>query len=100
MTYSCYIESAILSAPCLEPLIAETVEAAQAEAEALLRSRAGGYAAHIIRDGKRVATVRHDPSASHASARAPGRSRSAGRGASRLGPPPDSSGWRDQSPTA
>jgi uncharacterized protein YchJ len=94
MSYSCCVESAILSAPCLEPLIAETVEDARAEAEALLRSRAGGYAAHVIRDGKRVATVRHAPSASHTSARAPGRS------GARLGPPPDSRGSRDQSPTA
>lgn len=60
MSYFCFIESEILSAPSMERLIAQTVEDARAEAEALLRNHASGYAAHVICDGRRVATVRED----------------------------------------
>ncbi|QBX37233.1 hypothetical protein E4M02_02530 [Brevundimonas sp. S30B] len=61
MTYFCFIESSILSVPHMEPLIAETLEEAEAEAEALLRTHSSGYAAHVILDDERVATIRKSP---------------------------------------
>lgn len=60
MTYFCFIESDILSVPHMEPLMAQDIEAAKAEAETLLRCHASGYAAHVFEDDERVATIRRE----------------------------------------
>lgn len=60
MTYFCFIESDILSVPHMEPLMAEELEDAKAEAEALLGQHASGYAAHIFEDDEKVATIRRE----------------------------------------
>jgi hypothetical protein len=60
VTYFCFIESDILSVPHMEPLLAEKLEDAKAEAEALLGQHASGYAAHIFEDDEKVATIRRE----------------------------------------
>ena len=60
VTYFCFIESSILSAPHMEPLAAEDAEAAAEEAEALLARHASGYAAHVFADGQKIVTVRRE----------------------------------------
>jgi hypothetical protein len=57
-TYFCFIESDILRTPHMEPLSADTDDEALAEAEALLRTHAGGIAAHILLNEARIGTVR------------------------------------------
>jgi hypothetical protein len=58
VTYFCFIESDILSAPQLEPLTASDLDGATREAEALLARHAGGYAAHVLLGEDCVATIR------------------------------------------
>lgn len=62
-TYFCFIESDILRAPHMEPLLAETDAEALVQAEALLRTHASGVAAHILLDDARIGTVRASPAA-------------------------------------
>lgn len=57
MTYFCFIESDILTVPHMEPLIADDLDDARSEAEALLAQHASGYAAHVFEDGERLATI-------------------------------------------
>ena len=57
VTYFCFIESTILSVPHMEPLIADDLDEATLEAEALLDQHASGYAAHVFEDSERVASV-------------------------------------------
>ena len=57
VTYFCFIESTILSVPHMEPLIADDLDEATLEAEALLDQHASGYAAHVFEDNERVASV-------------------------------------------
>lgn len=64
VTYFCFIESDILSVPHMEPLMADDLAEAKAEAEALLRQHASGYAAHVFEDVERLATIRPDRCAS------------------------------------
>ena len=56
--YFCFIESDILSVPHMEPLAAETDDDAVKEARNLLRLHSSGYAAHVVRDEVRVASIR------------------------------------------
>lgn len=58
MTYFCFIESSILTVPYMEPLAAGDLDAAKEEAGVLLAVHTSGYAAHIIEDGERLATIR------------------------------------------
>ncbi|MFC7380483.1 hypothetical protein [Brevundimonas sp. GCM10030266] len=58
MTYFCFVESEILSVPHMEPLAACSLEEAKLEAKALLEQHASGFAAHIFKDDKRVASIR------------------------------------------
>lgn len=58
MTYFCFIESTILSVPHMEPLMADDLDEAKLEAEALLDQHASGHAAHIFEDDERLATIR------------------------------------------
>lgn len=60
MTYFVFIESDILSVPHMEPLLADGLDDAKAEAEALLNTHASGYLAHVFEDEDRVATIRKD----------------------------------------
>lgn len=60
VTYFCFIESDILSVPHMEPLMAEELDDARAEAEALLGQHASGYAAHVFEDDEKVATIRRE----------------------------------------
>ncbi len=60
MTYFCFIESDILSVPHMEPLMAEELDDAKTEAEALLGQHASGYAAHVFEDDEKVATIRRE----------------------------------------
>lgn len=60
MTYFCFIESDILSVPHMEPLMAEELDEAKTEAEALLSQHASGYLAHVFEDDERVATIRRE----------------------------------------
>lgn len=62
MTYFCFIESEILTVPHMEPLLAEELDDAKAEAERLLAQHASGYAAHLFEDDEQVATIRSDGS--------------------------------------
>lgn len=61
VTYFCFIENSILGVPHMEPLSADTDEAAIAEAEILLDQHASGYAAHILNGETRVHTIRREP---------------------------------------
>lgn len=67
MTYFCFIESDILTIPHMEPLVADDLDAARLEAEALLEQHASGYAAHVFEDDERVASVRRPSSESKVS---------------------------------
>ncbi|WP_292103706.1 hypothetical protein [Brevundimonas sp.] len=58
MTYFCFIESSILSVPHMEPLVADDLDEAKLEAEALLGQHASGYAAHIVKDERRLTSIR------------------------------------------
>lgn len=60
VTYFCFIESTILSAPHMEPLAAEDADSAVVEARTLLGQHASGYAAHILLDGQKIASLRRD----------------------------------------
>lgn len=60
MTYFCFIESDILSVPHMEPLMAEELDDAKTEAEALLGQHASGYAAHVFEHDEKVATIRRE----------------------------------------
>lgn len=60
MTYFCFIESSILSVPHMEPLMADELQEAKAEAEVLLAQHASGYVAHVFEDEQRVASIRRD----------------------------------------
>lgn len=60
MTFFCFIESDILSVAHMEPLTAEELDEAKAEAEALLGQHASGYAAHVFEDDRKVATIRRE----------------------------------------
>ncbi len=62
MTYFCFIESAILSVPHMEPMMADDLDEAKLEAEALLAQHSSGYVAHIFDDDERAATIRRDGS--------------------------------------
>lgn len=62
MTYFCFIEASILTVPHMEPLIADDLDEAKLEAEALLDQHASGYMAHIFEDEERVASVRRGES--------------------------------------
>ena len=44
----------------MEPLTAEELDEAKAEAEALLGQHASGYAAHVFEDDRKVATIRRE----------------------------------------
>lgn len=59
MTFSCYIESNILTVPHMEPLEAESVDDAKSEAERLLYAHSSGYAAPVFREDQRLLTIRH-----------------------------------------
>ena len=58
MTFFVFIESDILSVPHMEPLMAEELDDAKTEAEAVLEQHASGYAAHVFEDDEKVATLR------------------------------------------
>lgn len=60
MTYFCFIESDILTVPHMEPLMAEELDDARSEAEALLGQHASGYAAQIFEGDEKVATIRRE----------------------------------------
>lgn len=66
MTYFCFIASDILSVPHMEPLMADDLDAAKTEAEALLAQHASGFAAHVFQDEERVATVSLEPKSGRA----------------------------------
>jgi hypothetical protein len=51
----------------MEPLMADDLDAARTEAEALLGQHASGCAAHIFDDDERVATIRAESRSSLAS---------------------------------
>lgn len=57
MTYFCFIESSILSVPHMEPLDADDLPHARAEAELLLHRHASGYAAHVFLAEERVVSL-------------------------------------------
>jgi hypothetical protein len=42
----------------MEPLMAEELDEAKTEAEALLGQHASGYAAHVFENNEKVATIR------------------------------------------
>jgi hypothetical protein len=67
VTYFCFIESDILSVPHMEPLMAEELDDAKTEAEALLGQHASGYAAHVFEDDEKVATIRREMQSGHTS---------------------------------
>lgn len=67
VTYFCFIESDILSVPHMEPLVAEELDDARVEAEALLGQHASGYAAHVFDGNEKVATIRREGRSSPAS---------------------------------
>lgn len=60
MTYFCFIDSKGLSVPHMEPLMAEDLQEAKAEAEALLGQHASGIVAHVFEDDEQVATIRRE----------------------------------------
>lgn len=60
MTYFCFVESDTSDVPHMEPLDADTLDAALREAEHLLKHHTSGVRAHIVRGEERVATVRAD----------------------------------------
>lgn len=60
MTFYVFIESNILTVPHMEPLMAEELDEAKSEAEALLALHASGYAAQVFEDDERVATIRKE----------------------------------------
>ncbi len=60
MTYICFVESGISDVPHMEPLGAHDLEAAQQEAERLLKRHASGVAAHIFYGEERLATIKAD----------------------------------------
>ena len=57
MTYFCYIDSAIMSVPHMEPLDARDLGEARRQAEVLLDAHDSGYAAHVYAGHKRVASI-------------------------------------------
>ena len=62
----------------MEPMAADDLDESRLEAEALLGQHASGYAAHIIEDDDRVATIRRDIAPTH---RRPAKARSRHSGA-------------------
>lgn len=60
MTFFCFLESSILSVPHMEPLLADDLDEAKLEAEALLDQHASACAAQIFEDDERVASIRRD----------------------------------------
>lgn len=58
MTFFCFIDSDLMSAPHMEPLAADTVDEARREAERLLYAHASGYAAHDFKGDERLLTIR------------------------------------------
>jgi hypothetical protein len=58
MAWFCFIESTILTVPHMEPLVADDLDEAKLEAEALLDQHASGYVAHIFDGDEQVASVR------------------------------------------
>ena len=60
MTYICFVESAILSVPHMEPLSAMSADEAREEARRLLRQHASGVAAHVFLGEERIHSIRAD----------------------------------------
>lgn len=58
MAYFCFIESTAQSVPHMEPLIADELDEAKLEAEALLDQHASGYVAKVFDGDEQVASVR------------------------------------------
>jgi hypothetical protein len=58
MTYFCFVESSLVGVQHMQPLEAESVDAARAEAEALMLHHASAYAAHIFAGDEHVLTIR------------------------------------------
>ncbi len=57
MTYFCFIESSILTVPHMEPLSADTNEAARQEAIALMRRHSSALAAHVFLGDDRIDSI-------------------------------------------
>ncbi|MDP2116586.1 MAG: hypothetical protein Q8J71_04240 [Brevundimonas sp.] len=60
MAYFCFIESTARSVPHMEPLVADDLDEAKLEAEALLDQHASGHIAHVFDGDERVASVRRE----------------------------------------
>jgi len=60
MAYFCFIESTSRSVPHMEPLVADDLDEAKLEAEALLDQHASGYVAHVFDGDEQVASVRRE----------------------------------------
>lgn len=58
MTYFCFVESSLVGVQHMEPLDAESVEAARREAARLLLAHREAYAAHIFAEDEHVVTIR------------------------------------------
>lgn len=57
MTYFCFIESAILSVPHMEPLAATTNDEALLESVQLMRQHSSAIAAHVLLGENRIGSV-------------------------------------------
>lgn len=57
MTYFCFIETRAASVPHMEPLDAEDLPSATAEARRLLRQHTSAIAAHIFEGDRRLVTL-------------------------------------------
>lgn len=62
MTYFCFIECSILSVLHMEPMDADNLNDAKAEAQTLLSQHASGYAAHIFEGDIQRTAIRYDNS--------------------------------------
>lgn len=60
MAYFCFIESTARSVPHMEPLVADDLDEAKLEAEALLDQHASGHIAHVFDGDEQVASVRRE----------------------------------------
>lgn len=61
MTYFCFIESDSTSVPHMEPLTADTLDAARDEARRLLATHVSGVAAHVFEDDRKILSLRAEP---------------------------------------
>jgi hypothetical protein len=60
MAYFCFIEFTSRSVPHMEPLVADDLDEAKLEAEALLDQHASGYIARVFDGDEQVASVRRE----------------------------------------